>query len=58
MSMRRTLIFILLSGFLTESIQAQFLVESNGNVAVKPTSDPVLSDFAINRPGDSNTCIY
>jgi hypothetical protein len=56
--MRRTLIFILLSGFLTESIQAQFLVESNGNVAVKPTSDPVLSDFAINRPGDSNTCIY
>jgi len=56
--MRRTLILILLSGFLTQSIQAQFLVESNGNVAVKPTNDPVLSDFAVNRPGDSNTCTY
>lgn len=57
-SMRKAFLFLLFVGFLIESIRAQFVVESNGNVSVKPTSDPVVSDFTINHPGSSDICSY
>ena len=55
--MKRSFLLLLMC-FLTRSLFAQFLVESNGNVAVKPTSDPVVSYFSINHPGATDICSY
>ena len=56
--MRKFLVLSFLCCALSENLFAQLLVQSNGNVAIKPTTDPVVSDFTINHTGASNTCSY
>lgn len=55
--MKRIFLSLFVCSF-TTSLFAQFLVESNGNVAVKPTSDPVASYFTVNHAGASDICSY
>lgn len=56
--MRRIFVFLSFICVLANSAYAQLLVESNGNVAIKPTTDPIVSDFAVNYPGYSEITSY
>lgn len=52
--MKRTILFVMLTCIVVLSGNAQLLVESNGNVAVKPSADPLASYFSVNSSGNAN----
>lgn len=52
--MKRTILLVMLTCIVVLSGNAQLLVESNGNVAVKPSADPLASYFSVNSSGNAN----
>lgn len=56
--MKKGLVILLCIGILSPSGYAQLLVESNGNVAVKPSSAPLSSSFSVNSSGNSNATTF
>ena len=56
--MKKGLVILLCIGILSPSGYAQLLVESNGNVAVKPSSAPLSSFFSVNSSGNSNATTF
>ena len=56
--MKRTILFVMLTCIVVLSVKAQLLVESNGNVAVKPSTDPLASYFSVNSSGNATATTF
>lgn len=56
--MKKVLVTVFLCFSLSNSLFAQLLMESNGNVAIKPGNYTIMSDFTIHHQGDSKICSY
>lgn len=56
--MRRTIITTLLCFVISNTINAQLLVDGDGKVGIRYTGESIDSYFSVNGPGDPDMCSY